>query len=935
MPPTTSLFSAFLCRRILNNSQLIHHHFRRRRLHSSVEYPLTHPIYTIWASNTSLGKTLVSAGLSMSFLSSSAPLTKKKFLYLKPIQTGFPDDSDSRFVYRKFSEFFAFKPLPFPVYASNSVLKASTTAANQILGNLIMGGSVLNEDFGDEVVGKVGGLQNVQWYEERKLQGGESSNEAELFPVSEVVCKTMYGWKEAVSPHLAAEKEEAMVSDSEVLDMLKRCLGNGGVVGSRDDLEIMCVIETAGGVASPGPSGSLQCDLYRILNNLLAINLFSSEVLVEAVMSMQSGFESPFRLPAILVGDGRLGGISGTISAYESLKLRGYDVAAVIFEDNGLKNEVPLLSYFRNRVPVLVLPSIPKDTSDDLISWFDKSQMVFTSLQEIMLSAFLERTQRLHEMPNKACDVFWWPFTQHKLVPEEKVTVIDSRCGENFAVHKAYCVPFIIFRDSIGFLNSLMLVQVGGLRDLMLICRRLQIELARDMGYTAARYGHVMFPENVYEPALELAELLLEGVHFLTTYISPSISIGWASRVYFSDNGSTAVEIALKMAFRKFLSDSDLVNADVNGKCMDLKVLALRGSYHGDTLGAMEAQAPSPYTGFLQQPWYRGRGLFLDPPTVSMYDGTWEVSLPEKIQFEKSGHGCLSFSSRDEIFKRSRDSSVLASLYTSSILQELQLLSDSAGLSHIGALIIEPGKNALYSLIQGAGGMEMIDPLYQRILVRECKRRKIPVIFDELGELVTDFIQSAAEMLYCQPDIACFAKLMTGGIIPLAATLASDAVFDAFTGDSKLKALLHGHSYSAHAMGCAAAVKSVKWFKDCKTNTNMILESRLLQELWDAELVEQISLLPAVRRVVALGTLCAIELLAEGSNAGYASTYASSIVKKLREDGLYMRPLGNVIYVMCGPCTFPDTCRRLLEKVYARIQDFDQLENNESAVFAA
>lgn len=88
------------------------------------------------------------------------------------------------------------------------------------------------------------------------------------------------------------------------------------------------------------------------------------------------------------------------------------------------------------RVPVLVLPTIPKDMSDDLITWFDKSQTVFTSLKEIMLSTFLERTQRLHEMRKKSCNVFWWPFTQHKLVPEEKVTVIDSRCGENFSVLK-------------------------------------------------------------------------------------------------------------------------------------------------------------------------------------------------------------------------------------------------------------------------------------------------------------------------------------------------------------------------------------------------------------------------------------------------------------------------------------------------------------------
>lgn len=818
----------------------------------------------------------------MSFLtssSSSAAFPKRRFVYLKPVQTGFPDDSDSRFVYKKFCQFFASKSLPVSVFASNSVLRASTPAANEVLGNGAVGGSLESEAL--EKGGEFDyGLKNVHWYEERKLQGSESS-EAELFPVSEAVCKTLYAWKEAVSPHLAAEREEATVSDSDVLDMLMRCLGNDSVENSRDteEFEVMSVIETAGGVASPGPSGSLQCDLYR-----------------------------PFRLPAVLVGDGRLGGISGTISAYESLKLRGYDVAAVVFEDHGLMNEVPLLSYFRNRVPVLVLPSIPKDMSDDLISWFNKSQTVFTSLKEIMLSTFLERTQRLHDMPKKSCDVFWWPFTQHTLVPEEKVTVIDSRCGENFAVKSSD-------RISQQFDACASWWTQGPDTNL-------QIELARDMGYTAARYGHVMFPENVYEPALELAELLLEGV-----------GKGWASRVYFSDNGSTAVEIALKMAFRKFLSDHkvllDLVSSDGNERCVDLKVLALRGSYHGDTLGAMEAQAPSPYTGFLQQPWYRGRGLFLDPPTVALYDGKWEVSLTEKMQSEILGHETLSFSSRGEVFKRSRDGSGVAMLYTTSILQELKLLSDNNAFSQIGALIVEP-------VVQGAGGMQMIDPLYQRILVRECKCRKIPVIFDEV---FTGFwrlgIETAAEMLCCEPDIACFAKLMTGGIIPLAATLASEATFEAFTGDSKLKALLHGHSYSAHAMGCAAAVKSIKWFKDCKTNMNLIPESRLLEELWDVELVSHISLLPAVHRVVALGTLCAIEILAEGSNAGYASTYASSLLKTLRKDGIYMRPLGNVIYLMCGPCTSRDTCRRLLERVYARIQEFGQHNKENFAVFAA
>lgn len=87
-------------------------------------------------------------------------------------------------------------------------------------------------------------------------------------------------------------------------------------------------------------------------------------------------------------------------------------------------------------VPVLVLPPVPQDLSDDLMEWYDDARNVFDSLMEIMLSAYSERIKRLHDMPKRAVNVFWWPFTQHTLVPEGNVTVIDSRCGENFAVFK-------------------------------------------------------------------------------------------------------------------------------------------------------------------------------------------------------------------------------------------------------------------------------------------------------------------------------------------------------------------------------------------------------------------------------------------------------------------------------------------------------------------
>ncbi|KAJ9550712.1 hypothetical protein OSB04_014757 [Centaurea solstitialis] len=845
-----------------------HHHHRRRqppspllhRLLSTLSHPLSHPIYTIWAANTSLGKTLVSAGLAASsLLSSSSP---SKLIYIKPLQTGFPRDSDSAFLYSKISHLFLRRSPQSTLLASNHTLNVSIPASKSSKLTTGSGCSVgeLEENGGTEC-GK-GGFEGLGFYEEKRVGGGEEVR-------NELVCKTMYAWKEAISPHLASEREGATVGDSDLLDLLKRCLeigvGSEGFGGSR----VLSLVETAGGVASPGSSGSLQCDLYR-----------------------------PFRLPSILVGDGRLGGISGTISAYESLVIRGYDVVAIVLEDHGLENEVPLSSYLRNRVPVLVLPSIPKDPLDDLMEWFDESQSVFDSLTGIMLSSFQKRIDRLHEMPKKAQEIFWWPFTQHKFVPEEKVTVIDSRCGENFAVHKVKdhdCITQMFDACASWWTQG---------PD-----AALQTKLARDMGYTAARFGHVMFPENVYEPALECAELLLEGV-----------GKGWASRVYFSDNGSTAIEIALKMAFRKFLVDnkllSDLPQDNTIESSIELKVVALRGSYHGDTLGAMDAQAPSPYTGFRQQPWYTGRGVFLDPPMVSMHDGVWKITIPGKMNAEDVILEDTSFSSRGEVFNKSRDDSSLVSIYSSYISQELLQSSGSRKLSHAGALIIEP-------VIQGAGGMLMVDPLFQRVLVKECRNRKIPVIFDEV---LTGFwrlgVESAAELLLCQPDIACFAKLMTGGMIPLAATLATNAVFESFVGDSKLMALLHGHSYSAHALGCAAACNSMKWFKDSKTNPNLIPEQNLLRELWDTQLVEKISFHPAVQRTISLGTLFAVELAVEDNDAGYASLCATSLLTKLREDGIYMRPLGNVIYMMCGPCTSPDVCLRMLEMLYTRLDEF-------------
>lgn len=225
----------------------------------TIEYSLTHPIYTIWAANTSLGKTLVSAGLSIAFLSSSSTTNAKKFLYLKPVQTGFPEDSDSRFVFSKFSDFFLRNRPSFSVLASNHVLKTSVPASYAILGGKSM--KLDSGMTGDRPEELEQGFQNLQLYEERRLRGLDNGEATGM--CSELICKTMYGWREAISPHLAAEREGATVEDYELLEMLKKGLGNVVADNSNQDVGVMCVIETAGGVASPGPSGTLQCDLYR------------------------------------------------------------------------------------------------------------------------------------------------------------------------------------------------------------------------------------------------------------------------------------------------------------------------------------------------------------------------------------------------------------------------------------------------------------------------------------------------------------------------------------------------------------------------------------------------------------------------------------------------------------------------------------------------
>ncbi|KAH7441161.1 hypothetical protein KP509_03G027300 [Ceratopteris richardii] len=775
--------------------------------------------FTVWGANTNVGKTLISAGLSSSVISCGDSLS-----YLKPLQTGFPKDSDSRFVVNKLRHTLPCLSniTPRRILVSHSIQSVSPAVlANSprspqqdsfvMSANLQKNLKVRNEFYSSEqfMLERDSSSGEVSWLTKDWNEGMKSFSAF----TSTFRASTIWSWFNAVSPHIAAAEEGLSVSEAALLQEIEKSMfafsKHAGIVDNHD--QRWTILETAGGVASPGPDGTLQCDLYRL--------------------------------------------------------------------------------------PVFVLPSIPEDLNDDLIVWFTKTASRFNEIRDHIKVVHKARMMQLQSMQRKGGHYLWWPFTQHSLVPEDQITVIDARVGDNFMIYKNANDSDIIMPQ----FDACASWWTQG-PDLAL-----QLELARQVSYASGRFGHVMLPENVYEPALQCAEFLIE-----------SIGKDWASRVYYSDNGSTAVEIAIKMAFRKYLHDHQLVTeTDSCKNVLCLKVLALRGSYHGDTLGAQDAQAPSAYTGFLQQPWYEGRGLFLDPPHVFMHNRKWHIDIPKSyIELNKSMTSVvkLSFQARSELFDKGRDSSELAALYKEFIRTNMCACVENC--EHLAALIIEP-------VIHGAGGMTLIDPLFQRILVNECKRKKIPVIFDEVFAGCWRLgVQTCIQHLGCTPDIGCYSKLLTGGVVPLAVTLASSGIFESFKGDSKLLALLHGHSYSGHAIGCQAALTALQWLSDPNTNPNLLSSTMTLAELWDPARVSELSAHPEVQRVIALGTVFALELKASASESGYGSLLSRGIVQALREDQVYTRPLGNVIYFMCGPTTPPATCTKLLDKLSRQLDVF-------------
>lgn len=490
----------------------------------------------------------------------------------------------------------------------------------------------------------------------------------------EIESKTLFQYDLAVSPHLAAQvskrvgrclltlPEQWLVSsasltfppanqhipsDNALLDEIARAAAHEARRNSG-----WLFVETAGGVHSPSPSGTTQADLYM-----------------------------PLRLPVVLVGDSKLGGISQTISAFESLKIRGYDVETVLlFQEDQYQNYLYLAEYFEQKhgIPVKTVPEPPQRAQDSksdaqAMSQYYNTNSAGPALHETLThldTRHKSRIARLESMSTTASHKIWYPFTQQKHVTPSKITVIDSAHGDYFQTLAPPNNPNdALLQPSFDASASWWTQGLGHANP----------SLSLAAAHAAGRYGHVMFAEAVHEPALALAETLLGGMR------NPRLT-----RAFFSDNGSTGTEVALKMALRAARVRYGWKNGQRAG------VLGLQGSYHGDTIGAMDCSEPGVFNEKVE--WYEGRGYWFAGPTVWRTSGkAWEVVVPAEMEGPGGGGR---FASLDDVFDvEAREARGEHHAYERFIIARLEKLAAEG--RRFGALMIEP-------VVLGAGGMLLV-----------------------------------------------------------------------------------------------------------------------------------------------------------------------------------------------------------------------------------
>lgn len=385
--------------------------------------------------------------------------------------------------------------------------------------------------------------------------------------------------------------------------------------------------------------------------------------------------------------------------------------------------------------------------------------------------------------------------------------------------------------------------------------------LAEALYRQAMELEQVIFAGFTHEPAVRLAEQLLG--------ILPSNQ----TKVFYSDNGSTAVEVALKMVFQYWY----------NRQTERKRVLAWRGAYHGDTFGAMSVGERGPFNASFAP--YLFEVDFIDFPPCSRPN-----CCLGNVHLKR---GC-SETTRQAV---------------GGILGRFRTLAESG---EVAAFIVEP-------LVQGAAGMRMYPANLLDELWRIAHENGILCIADEVmtgfgrtGELF------ASDHLTEQPDLVCLSKGLTGGTMALGVTTCTEQVVSAFRTADRTKTFFHGHSFTANPLACAVALASLELLltPECSQHIHRIARKH-------RAFAERTQHHPRVKDIRCLGVILAIELHSP-QETGYLNEARDFLYDFFLARDLLIRPLGNVIYLL-PPYVIQD---EELDSVYAAIVELLETINN-------
>ena len=363
--------------------------------------------------------------------------------------------------------------------------------------------------------------------------------------------------------------------------------------------------------------------------------------------------------------------------------------------------------------------------------------------------------------------------------------------------------------------------------------------IAAAIGRQAHELEQVIFANFSHTPAEQLATRLA--------------ALTGLERLFFSDNGSTAVEVALKIAWQWWRNQGSERR----------QLIAFEGAYHGDTFGAMAVG---------------DRSIFTAPYDDLLFDVA-------RIGWPHTHWGDSSVEVRE----------------AQALLQLEQALATPTA-----AVVLEP-------LIQGAAGMHMVRPGFLRAVEERVRSSGALLIADEV---MTGFGRSgtlfASQRAGIRPDLMALSKGLTGGFLPMGVTMASERLYRGFISQQPEHTFFHGHSFTANPLGCAAALASLDLLQHNPERYQQF-ESRhtpLLEEL--------VHRTPAVQRPRCLGTVAAFELVA--GETSYLNPIGKQLQRQCLDHGVYIRPLGNVVYLLPPLCISEAQLQQCYEAIGTSIE---------------